>query len=276
MALDDPAHQLAVEARYGRQEKPVPLLWNDTIAQLLAHRSIRSYSDAPLDPATIATLVAAAQSAASSSNLQFWSVVAVTDRTIKSKLAVLAGNQRHIDDAPLLLVWVADLHRTHELGVSHGVQTDALDYLDSFIVAAVDAGLAAQNAVVAAESLGLGTVYIGALRNRSNVVAELLDLPPRAVALFGLVVGWPDPSQSSAVKPRLPQQVVLHAERYSPTDSAEAIARYDALSRNFQADRQIAQTGWIAPVLARTAGPASLHGRETLKSILEDRQLPLN
>lgn len=277
MALDDPARTTALEARYGAQERPPLVQWNDTIATLLAHRSVRSYSGRALPEGTIETLVAAAQSAASSSNLQYWSVIAVTDRDIKGKLAVLAGNQRHIDDAPLILLWVADLARTGAIGARADAPTESLDYLDSLLVGAIDAGLAAQNATIAAESLGLGTVYIGALRNRPLDVAEAVGLPPRTTVVFGLVVGWPDAANPAAVKPRLPQSVILHHDRYGAdaASDATAIEGYDRTIRTFQESEGLAQSGWIAPVLARSAGAAALNGRDTLRDAYGVQGFPL-
>ncbi|MEF2985466.1 nitroreductase family protein, partial [Pseudomonas aeruginosa] len=96
---------------------------------------------------------------ASSSNLQTWSVVAVQDPDRKARLAELAGNQGHIREAPLFLVWVADLARTRAVATAAGSPAEGLDYLESLLVAVIDAALAAQNAVVALESLGLGAVY---------------------------------------------------------------------------------------------------------------------
>jgi nitroreductase len=275
MSLADPARTLAIEARYGAQPRPGTVQWNDTIATILAHRSVRSYKTDPLPEGTVETLVAAAQSAASSSNLQYWSVIAVTDRAVKSKLAVLAGNQRHIDEAPLLLLFVADFARTHNVGERAKAPTEGLDYLDSLLVGAVDAGLAAQNAVIAAESLGLGTVYIGALRNRALEVGEAVGLPPRTTVVFGLVVGWPDPERPAAVKPRLPQSVVLHHDHYDATDPVAAIEGYDQVSRDFQAAEGLPSSGWIAPLLARSAGPAALNGRDKLRDAYLAQQISL-
>jgi hypothetical protein len=119
-------------------------------------------------------------------------------------------------------------------------------------VAAVDAALAAQNAVVAAESLGLRTVYIGALRNRPVEVAAVLDLPPHAAAVFGLVVGWPDPAAAAAVKPRLPQAAVLHEESYALAAQRTAVRRYDETARGFQRSQGQDPTGWTAQILARS------------------------
>ncbi|MDT8267893.1 nitroreductase family protein, partial [Roseomonas sp. DSM 102946] len=147
--------------------------------------------------------------------MQAWSVVAVTDPDSKRRLAAVAGGQRHVEQCPLFLVFLADLSRHARLAERTGRPLEGLPFLETFLVAALDAGLAAQNAVVAAESLGLGTVYIGALRNDLEAVAAELGLPPGATAVFGLCVGYPAPD-GGAVKPRLPQSAVLHHERYDP------------------------------------------------------------
>lgn len=275
MALNDPNHFVALEKRYASQPRPDTIAWNDTIATLLAHRSVRTYLPDALPDNIVETLIAAAQSASSSSNLNLWSAIAVTDKAVKAQLAVLANNQRHIDEAPLILLWVADLARTRALGERERAPTEALDYLESLVTATVDAGLAAQNAAIAAESLGLGTVYIGALRNQPEQVAELVGLPPQAVVVFGLVVGWPDPARPTVVKPRPRQQVVLHREEYSDDGDADALQEYDAVSRAFQESQGLPATGWIEAVLARTAGPDSLNGRDRLRQALLNRGFQL-
>jgi nitroreductase len=199
----------ALRRRYRQHDTPAPVADNATLHILLDHRSVRAYLPDPLGPGTIETLIAAAQSAPTSSNLQPWSVVAVQDPARKARLAALAGDQKHIVEAPLLLVWLIDFHRLTGIGEARGTPPAALDYLESFVLGSVDASLAAQNAVVALESLGLGAVYIGGIRNRPAEVAAELGLPPRVFALFGLVVGRPDPARPAAVKPRLPQSAVL-------------------------------------------------------------------
>jgi hypothetical protein len=89
--------------------------WNDTLDTIMSHRSVRTYRNAPLPPGTLELLIAAAQSAATTSNLQAWSVIAVEDPTRKARLAAFAANQQHILDAPLLLIFVADLARQRSI-----------------------------------------------------------------------------------------------------------------------------------------------------------------
>lgn len=275
MALEDPEYSTALQERYAAQPRPGKIRWNDTIATLLSHRSVRAYLPRALPDATIETLVAAAQSASSSSNLNLWSVIAVTDPGLRAELARLAGDQRHIAEAPLILLWVADLARARKIGERERAPTDALDYLDSFLTASIDAGLAAQNAVIAAESLGLGTVYIGALRNKPEEVAVLVDLPHQTLVVFGLVIGWPDLARPTSIKPRPAQAAILHQDRYTNASEAAAVADYDATLKDFQRSQGLPANGWVASLLARLANAASLNGRDRLRNVLAARGFPL-
>jgi nitroreductase len=181
--------QKRLALRYGQADIQTPASWSPMIDQLLDHRSVRAFTDAPLPEGTLEAMVAAAQSAASSSNLQVWSVVAVQDPDRKARLAKLAGNQAHILQAPLFLVWLADLSRVSRIAEREGVDLQAVPYLESLLLGTIDAALAAQNAVVALESLGLGSVYIGAIRNDIDSVAKVLELPAQVYPVFGLCAG---------------------------------------------------------------------------------------
>jgi nitroreductase len=255
--------------RYRYDDAPAPHAWNETLETILSHRSVRAYLSDPLPEGTIETLVTAAQSASSSANLQVWSVVAIEDEARKARLASLAGNQKHIVQAPLFLVWLADLARIEALAQERGRVVDGLAFIDSFIVGAVDTALAAQNAMLAAESLGLGCVYIGGIRNKPLDVANELGLPPNVMAIVGLVVGYPDPNMPTVIKPRLPQEAVLHREHYEwgPTQRA-AVEDYDARLRSFQDAQGMLQQDWSDLVLNRMKGAASLSGRDTLRAAL--------
>lgn len=275
--------------RYGPDSAPPPdtAAALDRIGHLLAHRSVRAFSDAPLPAGTLEALVAAAQSAATSSNLQTWSVVVVADPARRARLAAWANNQAHVVAAPLFLVWLADLSRLERAGERLGTTVTGPRYLETFLVAAIDAALAAQNAVVAAEALGLGTNYIGAIRNRPLEVAAELKLPPRVFPVFGLCVGYPDPARPADVKPRLPQRAVLHHEHYAAGgaggavtdaaggaatdaaggaafDEAALIDGYDAVLDAFQQQQRMNRIAWSRQATQRIRGPESLSGRDKL------------
>jgi nitroreductase len=258
-----------LRARYGTDAVPAAGKLNDVLGCLLAHRTVRAYLPDALPPGTLETLVAAAQSAASSSNLQLWSVIAVEDAGRKARLAQVANRQVHIEQAPLVLVWLADLSRADRLAAARGLKLEGSEYLESFMVAALDAALAAQNAVVAAESMGLATCYIGALRNDPERVAAELGLPPRAMAVFGMCVGREDPARPAEIKPRLPQPVVAFRERYAPEAEMELVARYDEKVAAFSRTQGMGDVTWTDRVFARLGSWKGLYGRERMSSVLK-------
>jgi nitroreductase len=258
----------ALALRYGAEASPTAGPWNEHIAVLLSHRSIRGYRPDALPLGTLQTLVAAAQSAATSSNLQTWSVIAVTDPERKAALANVAANQKHIEQCPLFLVWVADIFRNQRLGVEEGVTLEVMPYQEAFLVAAIDAALAAQNATVAAESLGLSCVYIGALRNNPLEVARIVGLPSGAFGVFGMCVGYASATAASEVKPRLPQDVVLHREVYDTSDERARRAAYDALMGGFSARNEMAADTWTKRVIGRMGKIAAMGGRDKMVAAL--------
>jgi nitroreductase len=175
---------------------------SEVVELQLRRRSVRRFLPGGVSDGQLRTLIAAAQSAPTSSNLQPWSVVAVRHAGRKERLAALAAGQGFVAQAPLLLVWVADLGRHRRVAARVGTSVAATDYLETALIGFIDTALAAQNAVLAAESLGLGSVFVGAVRNRPEEIAAELRLPPHAVAAFGLAVGEPDRTERAGVKPR--------------------------------------------------------------------------
>ncbi|OWJ69134.1 NADPH-dependent oxidoreductase [Inquilinus limosus] len=261
-------------ARYG-DDAPAAAIVNDVTALLLGHRSVRAFLPDALPDGTIETLVAAAQSASTSSNLQAWSVVAVEDAAHKGHLASLAGNQDFIRQAPLFLVWLADFARLHRLADAQAAAVDGAAYTEAFILGVVDAALAAQNAVVALESLGLGTVYVGAVRNHPDEIARALAVPGHVFPVFGLAVGWPDPASPASVKPRLPQRAVLHRETYDPGPQADAASDYDATLKAFWRGQGLGRPPWTRQVVNRLRDSEALHGRDRIRDSLNRLGFPL-
>ena len=260
----------ALYARYRRDDLPKPPEWNETLEIILAHRSHRRFLPRKLPDGALETIIAAAQSASTSSNLQAWSVVAVEDQDRKNRLAELAGGQQHVRDCAVFLVWLSDLSRLGRLAEINKREAAALSYIELFLTGAVDAALAAQNAVVALESLGLGSVFIGAMRNHPEDVAKELDLPPNIFAVFGMAVGVPDPAEPTGVKPRLGQAAVLHREQYQWGEAQlEAVQTLDARFRDFQKEQGLPEQGWVRQALSRVRGPDAMSGRARLREALE-------
>lgn len=258
--------------RYGSAAPDAPLPRNDVLDLLYRHRSVRRFVPGDVDDATVTAIVAAAQSASTSSNLQAWSVIEVRAPERLDALARLAGDQDFIRRGAVFLVFVADWARAGDLARRVDAPAEAVGYIESTLVGFVDAALAAQNAVVAAESLGLGAVYVGSVRNAPERIADLLGLPDGAFPAFGVVLGHPDPDDPAGVKPRLPQAVVRHRETYRLPDDAEIAAYEEAVTGYYRTQGDA--RGWLRGAIARVRDAASLHGRDTMRDSLTRRGLP--
>lgn len=239
---------------------------NETISLLKRHRSIRKFKEQPLEREVVEQIISAGQAASSSSNVQAFSVIAVTDVERKRALSELAGNQAYIRECPVFLIWCADMHRLKYTAEKHRPdQKSYEDVTENFIIATVDAALAAQNAAVAAESLGLGIVYIGGVRNRIAEVAELLGLPDLVYPVFGMCLGYPD--QDPGLRPRLPVSAVLHWDGYDAEKTAEQVGIYDETMTRYLRERTGGQkdTPWSELMAEKMTQPLRLHMREFLQ-----------
>jgi nitroreductase len=206
---------------------------NEVMQTMLNHRSVRKYTNQPVSDEMLEQIVACGQAAASSSFIQAYSVINVTDPAHRQQIAAAAGGQVWVEKAARFLVLCADMRRINhccveqELGELEG-------QAEHFIAATVDVGLMAQNMMLAAESLGLGCVFIGGIRNDPAVVRDLLALPKHVYPAFGMCLGWPD--QQTEVKPRFPVKVVLHQGTYHDS-AAQDVEGYDQVMRDYYQHR---------------------------------------
>lgn len=207
---------------------------NDTIRLLQSHRSIRKFTDESISDEMVEEIVRCGTSAATSSNLQGTTVIRVRKPETRDAIAALAGGQTYVSTAAVFLVWCADLHRS-AIACDMGKGVFSAGMTEHFMIATIDVALAAQNAVVAAESLGLGICYIGGIRNDPQQVADLLQLPDQVYPAFGMCLGWP--AQDPAKKPRLPIKVTLKEEVYDDSAERDLIAEYDDQMREYYRQR---------------------------------------
>lgn len=233
----------------------------------LSHRSVRDYSDKPVPEGLIRSLIGAAQSAATSSNLQLWSVISVQEPDIREKIAIAAADQRQVRNAPWFFAFVADHHRLRQAALAAGQQPTGLDYVEFFIMSVIDAALAAERMVCAAESVGLSICYIGAMRNDPPRIAKLLNLPKGAFVPFGLSVGYPAET-SARIKPRLSSDAVWFREQYGNKANT---AEYDMRMREFyETEGMNGDVTWSMRS-GRRVDDYHLTGREVLKAWLESQ-----
>lgn len=262
-----------------------PEFITDTIRVLTGHESIRSFDSTPIAAEVLEAILVSARSAPTSSNLQAYSIIVVEDEQRRSRLAHLVGDQRYVAEAPVMLIFCADISRLTYLAKRQG-HVYAANNLEMFLLAAVDAALALENALVAAESLGLGAVPIGSVRNQPSLIAEELGLPAGVFAVAGLTIGYPKPGVRRGVKPRLPSEAVVHREQYSAENIEKHVSDYDEVmianglyaGRQVPSDPQIpdAEYGWAEHTARRTSKPETLVGpsaalRDHLKEEVESR-----
>lgn len=226
---------------------------NSTVSTMLNHRSIRAFTDESIGAEKLACIVEAGQAASSSSLLQVTSIIRVTDPGKRERLAELAGNQPYVATAAEFLVFCIDYQR--HFAINPNVQPE---YTELALIGAVDAGIMAQNCLLAAESMGLGGVYIGGLRNNAAEVDKLLELPQYCAVLFGLCLGYPD--QNPQLKPRLGADVILHENRYTPLD-LDKVADYDQLMNSYYSSRSSnsKQQGWSVPTTDKLSQESRPH-----------------
>lgn len=250
---------------------------NETIRTLMNHRSIRAYEDKPLTEDEIQQIIRSAQAAPTSSNVQAYSIIGIRNPESKARLAELAGNQPYVARNGHLLVFCLDLHRLLlACELESLTEADIAPFLESteaFMVGVIDATLAAQNAVIAAESMGLGTVYIGGLRNRLQEVCTLLHTPDRVIPLFALCIGYP--SDPSATKPRLPLSSVYHEEQYGSDrgHALEGLQTYNQEMTAYYGGRAAGNriSNWTAGIARQLQAPKRLY----IKEFLRTKKLPL-
>jgi FMN reductase (NADPH) len=211
---------------------------NKVIETILNHRSLRHFEDKPLTDEQIKTIVSCAQSAATSSFIQAYSIIGVKDKEKKKKLAKLAGNQEYVEKNGHFFIFCADLYRHTIIGKKEQKDVSpSLESTEKFMVALIDASLAAQNAAIAAESLGLGICYIGGIRNNLEEVKKLLKTPERVIPLFGLAVGVP--TKMTDKKPRLPFEHVYHEDEYEQDTEVyvSLLQKYDDVISSYYEER---------------------------------------
>jgi FMN reductase (NADPH) len=251
---------------------------NPTLDLIHRHASQRRYKPDAVPAALIEAVVAAAQCSSTSSNLQTYSVIAVTNAAKRERLATLCADQSFILEAPVFLAWVADLARLDRVCELRGC-TQVTEHVESFLVAAVDCAIAAQTAALAAESLGLGICYVGSIRNNPQEVIDLLELPRHTFPIVGMSLGWP--AKEAHTKPRLPLSAILHRETYQTNQDA-ALLEYDQsmAATGIYAGRQVPATGksenmadygWLEHSARRAARPV----RAGMRAVLEKQGFEL-
>ncbi len=199
-----------------------------------AHRSIRKFTDRPVDADLLTSLITAAQCTSTSHHVQAYTIIQVTDPDNRQKIADMAGPQPWVAQGPVFLVFCADLTRLVSACRNRNVDPET-GWTEQLLVATVDTALLAQSLMLGAESAGLGGVFIGGIRNDPDLVCDLLHIPEHAFPVFGMCLGYPD--DDPAPKPRLPLNMVFHQDRFPETIDDREMAVYDGIIRAYYEKR---------------------------------------
>ncbi len=180
------------------------------------HRSIRKYKKDPVPEVALNRILSAALRTSSSGNMQAYSVIVTTDEKIRQSLLPAHFDQSMVTEAPVLVTFCADFHRMRRwLNLREAPEN--FDNFMSFMIAAIDATLAAQTAAIAAEAEGLGICFMGTTLASCDQIAEILKCPNHVVPVVGFSMGYPD--ETPADRDRLPIEAIVHRNVYrSETD----------------------------------------------------------
>jgi nitroreductase len=209
---------------------PIPLEFPPSFAAFAEHRSIRFFLREPLAPGHFDLIVEAGRRAPTDAQGHMYSFVRITDPALRDEIATRCANQQHIRDAAEFFVVCLDVYRLRQL-VEHRGGAWGMEARISLLYGACDATMVAQNMVVAAETLGYGTCYIGAVQNATDGIARLLDLPEGVLPLYGLCIGVIDAAQKPPLRPRVPRDLCFFENGYPAAFAPEDLERaYAAMS----------------------------------------------
>ncbi|MHC5217315.1 nitroreductase family protein [Enterococcus sp. LJL128] len=209
---------------------------NETIKLLKNRRTHRNFDENyELPEEELQLIVDAARQAPSWMNGQFYSIFVIRDLETRRQLVEWNPGNPHMLDSSVFLIFTGDLARTRQVSEEYGVENHTGESVEPVLIATTDAALAMENAVIAADSLGLGSVVVGSIRRHSREISELLGLPEGMFPLFGLSIG--KPIVEMAVKPRLPEEAVVHYEKFLPY-SYLVIEEYDQIMEKFGEARE--------------------------------------
>lgn len=189
---------------------------NEVLTQLRERKSVRVFTDRPVEQAVKQAVLEAALQAPTAGNMSLFTILDITDPEIKAALAKSCDNQPFIATAPVVLIFCADYQRWYDVFCKHCEEVRLPQEGDLFLAQA-DAIIAAQNAVVAAHSLGLGSCYIGDITENFEFHQKLLNLPKYAVPAAMLCIGYPTQQQLNRPKPpRFAVADMVHENGYDP------------------------------------------------------------
>lgn len=194
---------------------------NSVIENLLSRKSVRVFEDKPIAAELKQEILLAAIHAPTAGNQQLYTIIDITDQTLKDRLAITCDNQPFIAKAPMALLFCADVQKWYDVFVDCNCNPRSPGSGD-LMLAVDDALIAAQNAVTAAWSFGIGSCYIGDVMEQHEEHRKLLNLPQYVFPAAMLVFGYPTQQQLNRPKPaRCDLRHIVHENAYRRMEGSE-------------------------------------------------------
>lgn len=195
---------------------------NETIQMMVNRTSLRQFSERKLTQEETDSILEAAMRAPTATNMMYYSIINITDPEMRMEIQRLCNNQPYVSQAPLALLFCADYQRLTDYYEQNHVPEKCVEtggqYLypseKHFLNGIEDAAFAAENAVIAAQSMGMGSVYIGHIKDHYKEAVEILKLPPLVFPSLLLLIGYPAGNAASKRKPRFDKKYIVHDDVY--------------------------------------------------------------
>ena len=224
---------------------------NSTVKELFERKSVRVYKDKEIEPEKKQLILESAIQAPTAGNMTLYSIIDIQDQEIKDKLAKSCDNQPFIAKAPLVLIFVADYQKWYDaFKYYHDNEKVREPSYGDFLLAYSDALIAALNAVVAGESMGIGSCFIGDIIEQYEYHRELLNLPQYCAPVAMLVMGYPTDQQKRRPKPvRFDSKYIVSTDKYERFSSEKLVAMFD--DRAIKANKTSGGKGYVDDIYNR-------------------------
>ncbi|MDY0235266.1 MAG: NADPH-dependent oxidoreductase [Gudongella sp.] len=242
---------------------------NKTIEIQKNHKTIREFKNDHISKEIMEELLEVARRTATSNGMQTYSIIRITNKAIKEKISKLC-NQEYIARAPELLIFIVDQYRNSQISTEKGLDFEYTNDMDKFFQGFTDSSLAAQNMVVAAESLKLGTNYLGSILNNVKEICSLLELPKLTFPVVGLSIGYPN--QEPQLKPRMEMSLRVFENKYIKfSNYLEKLENYDREMQSYYDLRDANKRVDSFTDQVKTKSKLSLEKRKEILNAIKDQ-----
>jgi len=234
-----------------------------SVQEILRQRvSLRQYAERPIENEALTAIIEGAMRAPTAGNMMMYSMIIVSDQDLKQRLSQTCDNQPFIAKAPLVIVFLADLQRWYDLYLDSDVAEFCKEQGREFsgpdeaglLLASCDALIAAQNAVISAEALGIGSCYIGDIMENYEIHKELLNLPPYVFPISMLCFGYYPEGERPKPKERFDSRFIVSENKYQRLTEQDREALFASRAKGFNLNNTLGAKNFGQWMYAKKSG----------------------